>query len=106
VLDDALAVPDVRFEQTVRVTGGNFSYIHKVVYGNEVWFFANSSETPVDTWVRLRGKHRVEAWDPYTGEINQAESTAVSEDGCEVTRIRLRLPPVRSVFLVAPVEDG
>ena len=101
MLDDALPVPDVRFEEDIAAPGGNLAYIHKVVEGRDVYFFANSSDASVDTHVRLRGKLRLELWDPHTGAIRPAESSPMAEAGQEVTRVRLLLPAVRSVFLVA-----
>jgi hypothetical protein len=101
VLDDALAVWDVEFEDDVVVRGGNLSYIHKVAGGRHVYFFGNSSDAPVDTHVRLKGKLRPEVWDPHTGRIARGEHTHLAESGQTLTRVRLRLGPVRSVFLVA-----
>ena len=48
---------------------GMFSYIHKQKEGRDIYLFANSTNRPVDTWVEVRGKHRLDRWDPYTGEI-------------------------------------
>ena len=104
ILDDALPVADVRFEGNPRVTGGNgtFSYIHKVKDGRDLYFIANSSDDAVDTFVRLRGRLSLEVWDPHTGESSPAEEvTHLTEHGQEVTRVRLRLGPVKSVFLVS-----
>ncbi len=99
-LDDAAAVYDVEFDSVPALAGGNLSYIHKVRDGKGIYFFANSSNTAVDTQVGLRGKHQLESWDPHTGAIGPAEFTRVTEDGQDVTRVRLHLPPVRSLFLV------
>ena len=99
-LDDALDVFDVQWETDLQVTGGNVSYIHKGVDGTDVFFFANSSETAVDTHVRFRGKHTLELWDPHTGEIRRAEHTQVTVNGQDMTRVRLVLLPVTSMFLV------
>jgi len=99
-LDDALDVFDVQWETDLQVTGGNVSYIHKGVDGTDVFFFANSSETAVDTHVRFRGKHTLELWDPHTSEIRRAEHTQVTVNGQDMTRVRLVLPPVTSMFLV------
>ena len=107
VLDDALDVYDVAFEQDVAVHNGNLSYIHKVVEGRDVYFMGNSSGDAVDTFIRLRGKHRLECWDPHTGRISACESEAIPGTAGEVTRVRLTLAPVRSVFLVgAPASAG
>jgi hypothetical protein len=97
-------VYDVEFEADPQVSGGNLSYIHKVVDGRDVFFFANSSQTSVDAHVRLRGKLRLDRWDPHTGAIGPQESTHLSDAGRDVTRTRLTLPPVRSVFLVGASE--
>ncbi len=43
IIADALPVPDVAWEPKPKVSGGNLSYIHKVVAGHDVYFFANSS---------------------------------------------------------------
>lgn len=99
-LDDALPVYDVAFENDIEVKGGNLSYIHKVLDGRHVYFFGNSSDTPVDAAVRLRGKHKLQSWDPHTGKMSDGESTVVSEKGSDATRLRLKLDPVRSVFMV------
>lgn len=103
-LDDALEVYDVQFETGLQVSGGNLSYIHKVIDGADVYFFANSSDTAVDTQVRIRGKRKFEWWDPHTGEIRAAEYAHTATHGRDVTRVRLALPPVKSVFLVATAE--
>lgn len=100
IMDDAMPVYDVTFEQDVKVSGGNLSYIHKVIDGRNVYFFGNSSDTPVDMPVRMRGKLQLEQWDPHTAQIAPCDTTAEIKGGVETTRVRLRLGPVRSVFLV------
>ncbi len=96
-LDDARSDWDVRFEQDLKVRGGNLSYIHKIIEGRDVFFFGNSSDTPVKTGVTLRGQLRLERWDPHTGTIQPQPA----EIGDGTTRIALELAPVRSVFLVS-----
>ena len=100
ILDDTAVVFDVTMEQDVKVTGGNLSYIHKVIEGREVYFFGNSSDGPVDVWVRLRGKLAMERWDPHTGEISGCESQIIGDGGNEVTRARVQLEAVKSAFLI------
>ena len=96
----ALPKPDVAWESPPKVTGGNLSYIHKVIGDRDFYFFANSSETAVDTFVRLRGAFVPELWEPHTGQIGPAEYRREATDGQESCRVRLRLSPVRSVFVV------
>jgi hypothetical protein len=64
-------------------------------------FVANSSETPVDTSVRIRGKLDIEAWDPHTGDIRKCESSHQAISGEDLTIVPLYLPPVHSLFIVS-----
>jgi len=108
VLCEAVPVADVKFESSPVVTsaGGSLNYIHKVKDGGDIYFFSNSSDDPVDTWVRLRGKLTPELWNPHQLEAGQArfcvpEFSNTVENSENVTRIRLRLPPLTSVFITA-----
>lgn len=101
-LDDALPVPDVGWKTPPRVQGGNLSYLHKTIEGQDCFFFANSSDSAVETTVRLRGRMLPELWDPHTGRIAPAEHQPDEVRGEAVTRLRLTLPPVHSVFVMAP----
>jgi len=96
VFDQALPVPDVSWTESIVVTGGHLACLHKVVDGKDVWFFANSSDTPIRTTVMLRGEHRLERWDPHTGRI---EACAATPDAGR-TRLPLHLDPVSSIFFV------
>lgn len=80
------------------------SYIHKVIDGADVYSFANSSDTAVDSQVRIRGKRKFELWDPHAGEMRAAKYAHTTTNGRNVTRVRLSLPPVKSVFRVATAE--
>jgi hypothetical protein len=104
VLDQALPDGDVVVEQSPTLTNGNFSYIHKAISGQSVFFFANSSDQAVDTWVRLRGHLEPELWNPYDGSTRATEAQYISGAGGPVTRVHLVLPPVRSAFVVAPQD--
>jgi hypothetical protein len=92
ILDEALPDGDVVFAEAIAVSGGNLSYIHKNVDGREVYFFANSSETPVDCHVRLRGRPALEEWNPNTGGVRPATEAGAG--------LHLALPPVESRFFV------
>ena len=103
ILNEALPLGDVRFEPEPRVSGGNLACLHKVAENRDLYFFANSSNDRVDTFVRLRGRLQPEAWDPHTGLMSVPE---FSHPGEAVTRVRLVLEPVKSLFLVAPREPS
>ena len=101
VLTEALPDGDVVIGQDLTVSGGNFSYIHKVKDGKSMYFFANSSDAEVDTWVALRGKLTPEIWNPHDGKMDTAKvEHAIGKEGT-VTRVHVQLAPVRSLFLVA-----
>jgi hypothetical protein len=76
---------------------GALTYIHKIKDGKDIYFFANSQDTPVDTKVVLRGKKTLAIWNPHTGERKPAEA-AQSE---EATTVHLSLAPVTAVFYVS-----
>jgi hypothetical protein len=96
-LDDALAVYDVEFEP-----GKELRYIHKVVGGKHVFFFANLQKQPINGRVRLRdGKENVEAWNPHTGKISKLPHARAKEGASDVTEFTLELAPIESIFVVA-----
>jgi hypothetical protein len=104
MLDDAQPVPDVAFDPNLRVSSGNgvLSCLHKQKDGRAIYFFANSSDDAVDTFVRLRGDLALQLWNPHTGEKASAEIARLMVGGQAVTRLHLRLAPVSTVFAVAP----
>ena len=79
--------------------GGMLSHLHKVKGGAHVYCFANSSNDRVDTWVKLRGKLTLQAWDPRSGTMTPAECLQITNKEQDITRFRLVLEPVKSVFL-------
>ena len=101
-LDEALPAADVSFENKPKVSsgGGVMSYLHKVKDGRDIYLFANSSDDPVDTTVKLRGRMVPELWDPHTGSTVKAEYSYLKEHGVDVTRVKLKLDPVKSLFVI------
>ncbi|MEI7899009.1 MAG: glycosyl hydrolase [bacterium] len=83
--------------------GGNrqFAYIHKVKAGADLYFFANSSAQRVTADVTLRGRHNLELWDPHTGAVSPAPCSHDREASADITRVRVDLEPVKSVFLIS-----
>ena len=96
-IDQALPQPDVTWADPPAVRGGYLSYLHKEIEGRHFWFFANSSDTRVNTPVCLRGNHSLERWDPHTGRIEPCPATSSAVG----TTIQLQLDPVSSVFVVS-----
>jgi hypothetical protein len=103
ILDEALPDADVRFEgnPVVDSGGGLLSYLHKVKQGRHFYYFANSSDDPIDIQVRLRGCLNLHAWNPHEGTIRAIEGEHLTEFGRGFTRVRLELGPVRSLFISA-----
>jgi hypothetical protein len=107
VLREAISTWDVDIQQPPmwpvkmnRAYDGALTYIHKIKDNRDVYFFANSTENPVDTKVVLRGAKNVGLWNPHTGEKSQAEITVSERDGQPATTVRLILPPTTSVFFI------
>lgn len=94
-LDRALKVYDVRIE-----SADPLRYIHRVKDKKDIYFFANVGSRRVDARVQLRGRHRLEIWDPHTGRFSLPEYTYETRDGQPVTMVKLALDPVRSLFVV------
>lgn len=97
------AIPaDVQFEPNpASFEFGKFSYIHKIRDGKHIYYFANSSDQAVDTEVLLRGKLKLENWNPHTGKIKAINDISRIEiNGETYTKCRLYLKGVQSVFFL------
>jgi len=95
-LDGMLGVYDVEFE-----VGKELRYIHKVQDGMHRYFFANLGKTPISTWVELRGSLSPSLWNPHTGEISRPEYSREKRGAIDVTKVKIELLPIRSVFIVS-----
>jgi hypothetical protein len=95
-LDGLLDVYDVEFE-----VGKELRYIHKIKDGMHRYLFANLGNTPIRTWVELRGSLRPALWDPHTGKISEPEYSHEQRGAAGVTRVKIELSPIRSVFITA-----
>jgi hypothetical protein len=106
VLGRVLPVRDVNIQEPMPLLkkgpdyDGALTYIHKVKNGQDIYFFVNSTDKPVDTKVVLRGKKALRIWNPHTGDSQPAELTAGNTSGQPVTTLHLVLPPVTSLFYV------
>lgn len=76
-------------------------YIHKVIEGQEVFYFANIGSGSVDLPVSLRGKLKLQCWDPHTGNIsNILNNNFSSKTLSKSTVVNLNLKPFQSCFWV------
>lgn len=80
---------------------GELSYVHKVKDGRDIYYFINTTNHPVSTTVKLRGKMQVEAWNPHDGSIAHWSSTPEMLDGTDYTVLNLSMDPVSAVFAVS-----
>ena len=107
VLDQVLPTRDVAFGEGMwplksgHAYDGALTYIHKVKDGRDIYFFANSSERPVDTNVVLRGTKNLEVWNPHTGAKQSTRMTVSGNGDANATTLRLQLPAVSSLFYVS-----
>jgi len=106
MLDDAIANYDVEFESDLCTSEGNLSYIHKIKGNIGIYFFANSSDSDIDTYVRLRGGFSLQVWDPHTGTIGVPEYSHITENCQVISRMRLVLPSVKSLVVIAKKLDA
>ena len=73
------AIPaDVQFEPNpASVEFGKFSYIHKIRDGKQIYYFANSSDEVINTEVLLKGRLKLENWNPHDGNVSQIKDVEV-----------------------------
>ncbi len=81
--------------------GGMLSYIHKQKDNRDIYYFANSSDDIVDTFVEVKGKLLPEFWNPATGETKALTQVKYeNKDGQIYTRFKMKLNAVSSIFVV------
>ena len=75
-------------------------YIHKVINGQEVFYFANIGDGAVNIPVTLRGKMKLQSWDPHTGNIRDlvSENKFNNKTLIHTTNGTLILKPYQSIF--------
>ena len=95
-LDEVLEVYDVEIDP-VSTTGGDLTYIHKVKDNTDIYYFANSSDNAISTYVNI-GKPLAKPmiWNPHDGTKYEPEYTVTNG----VTRIKLDISAVKSAFVV------
>lgn len=80
---------------------GCLSYIHKVKEGRNIYFIANSSRSSIDTEISLRGKMKVELWNPYTGQIQKIDRVEYKDiDNQQYSCFRIKLDGIDSVVII------
>lgn len=97
-LDAARSDCDVRFPP-----GQALRYIHKSAPGRQLYFLANLNPGLAESRVTLRGHHDLEGWDPHTGTTQPLVVQHERREEAEVTELRLKLPYLRSVFLISGI---
>lgn len=82
---------------------GGITYTHKVRGGKDIYYFANSTDSPLETTASVRGvKSNLEAWNPHNGDKAAVKAeVADTRSGEKVTRFPLNLPALTGVFIVA-----
>lgn len=89
------APADVTFEP-----GKPLRYIHKKRDGKALYYLANFSPAPYNAPITLRGKLRLEAWNPHTGERTPVKTTYKRQGDYTTTHLTLSLQGRESIFLV------
>lgn len=98
---DMQTAPDYYVKMDHDYAGG-ITCTHKVRDGKDIYYFANSTDQPLQTTVAVRGsKSSVEAWNPHDGERNVVNATVSERKGEKVTEFALDLPALSGMFFVA-----
>ena len=95
--------PDLIFEYLPKLNDdkGEVSYIHKINGKKQIYYIANSSDTPIKTFIELRGNLKPELCFPESGKIIPIKDlTTLMKGNQTYTRLLLELPAVKSVFIV------
>ena len=80
---------------------GKFSYIHKLKNGKNIFYFANSNDESINTEVLIKGKLKLQKWNPHNGEIDKnIDMTYLSIGSVDYTKIKLSLKGVDSIFFI------
>ena len=81
-------------------------FIHKVIGDQELYYFANIGGSDVNIPVTLRGKMKLQKWDPHTGDIQDLMSETITNDKTHLatTKCALLLKPYHSVFWIGVKE--
>lgn len=74
--------------------------VHKIWEGRDLWYFANPSDRSKNVEIELKGEHRLELWDPHTGETGKAIEVG-HKDG--KTLFNLNLDKGKSVFVIGEI---
>lgn len=106
-IDNATEIPTVKVERGPSPTGGEylngnreFAYIHRSLPDCEAYYFANSSEADVSGDITLRGKMKLETWEPGNGTFKTLEGIYAKDHGESITKFKLNLPAIRSIFII------
>ena len=77
-------------------------YIHKIINGQEVFYFANIGNESVDIPVSLRGNMKLQSWDPLTGNIRGLGTENIFNNKTLInsTNSTLKLKAYQSVFWI------
>jgi hypothetical protein len=77
-------------------------YIHKIIEGQDVFYFANIGSESVDLPVTLRGNLKLQSWDPHTGNIHDldTENKINNKNQINLTNVALSLKAYHSVFWI------
>lgn len=103
-LKEALAQTSGNFDVDYPVNG-DIRYIHKVIEGQDVYYFANIGSESVDLMVTLRGNMKLQTWDPHTGNISNLNTNYHFDPKTlkKSTNANLKLKPFQSCFWVGEV---
>jgi hypothetical protein len=104
-LNEVAPAADVLLANTSAANSGagKLAYLHKIKNGRNIYYIANSTTNPVNTYISLKGKQKPELWDPNTGDKSAVKAEYVTVNGAVYTKVRLDLGAVKSIFIVGEI---
>ena len=82
---------------------GGITYTHKVRGGKDIYFFANTTNSPLESTATVRGtKKNLEYWDPQDGSKAAASAEyKEARNGEQTTSFKLSIPALSGLFVIA-----
>lgn len=101
-VNDMIETYDVDIKP-VETSGGDFTYIHKVLENRDIYYFANSSDGRVNAEITVRQEmEKPMLWDPHTGTRVEPDSVSTADGK---TTLTFSVEGVHSYFLVDEEQD-
>ena len=97
---EAIEKLDLRFDVEYPINK-DLRYIHKIINGMDVYYFANVGRSNIATTIQFRGNHNPDIWNPHTGEVTKTGAATNIVNGFKITTLPLNLKSNHSIFYIS-----